>query len=230
MTLTDNQRQKLLESLKSYKRRYLTKKNEKLDESATRIMINSFLSEVLGFEELEEIRTEYCIRGSYADYVIQSNRKKHLIVEVKAISLNLTEQHLRQASGYGANEGIDWILLTNGREFQFYRLIFEKPVRLKKVFHIDLSDLDDLKRSVDSIGLFTKKGIEKGCLEDYWNRFKALDKESLSKHLYKIEVVRFLKKCLKQQTKLNFAEEDIFDSIHEIVTHPIELQKPRLKK
>lgn len=94
--LSPAKKQKLLNSLKSYRKQYLDSNLTELDESGTRLMINSFLSEVLGYKPLEEIKTEYMIKGTYADYVIQVNNIRHFLVEVKALSFQLSEKHLRQ--------------------------------------------------------------------------------------------------------------------------------------
>src|SRR4051812_46884291 len=115
---TAKQLQELRERLKDYKKKYLRKELRGVGEADTRIMTNYFLTEILGYQELSEIKTEYAIRGEYADYVIQLQRKKHFVVEVKSIELDISEKHLRQSLSYAANEGIDWILLHNGREIQ----------------------------------------------------------------------------------------------------------------
>ena len=104
--LTEAQRKIFLNELKNYRKKYLVEKYFKLDESATRLMINSFLTDVLGYAELDEIKTEYTIKSTYADYVIQLDKKQHIVVEVKAIQIDLSENHIRQALGYAANEGI----------------------------------------------------------------------------------------------------------------------------
>lgn len=118
--LTASKTDKMLVAIKDYKKRYLTKTIGDLDESGTRIMINTFLTSILGYQELEEIKTEYMIKGTYADYIVQIDGKRHFLVEVKAFSLELSDKHLRQAINYGANEGIEWAILTNGRQFQLY--------------------------------------------------------------------------------------------------------------
>ena len=64
-------------------------------------MINSFLTDVLGYIPIEEVKTEYMIRGIYADYVIQTKGTRNFLVEVKALSLTLSDKHLRQAINYG---------------------------------------------------------------------------------------------------------------------------------
>jgi len=217
MKFTETQRKKLLTNLKNYRSTYLSKKNWELDESATRIMINYFLTQVLGFTELEEIKTEYAIRGMYADYVIQSNRKKHFIVEVKSIALNLSEKHIRQALGYGANEGIDWILLTNGKQFQLYRIIFGKPVKYSLLFDFDLSDLKEMRKSVDFFVHITKKFVEKGELEKFWNRCQALEAKKLIKILCSDEVIRLFRRVLRKETKFTFSNQELLDSVQKIV-------------
>jgi hypothetical protein len=140
---------KLISALKFYKKEYLDKGYAELDESATRLMINHFLTEVLGYKMIEEIKTEYMIRGTYADYVIQINGNRHFLVEVKGYSLELSGKHLRQAINYGANEGIEWAVLTNGRQIDLYKIIFEKPIDSKKVFSIDLTDQGTFKDNAD---------------------------------------------------------------------------------
>lgn len=228
--LTTKQRAAFLQNLKAYKRKYIIKKYADLDESATRLMINSFLIEVLGYKELEQIKTEYSINGTYADYVIQLDKKQHIVVEVKAIQINISEKHIRQAIGYAANEGINWVLLTNGRSFSLFRVIFGKPIRYKEIFTYDLNDLSDFKSSMIYFEYLTVKCVKSGELEKFWKRFIATEPVNLSKYLYKPEIVRFLKRSLKRDAKLNFSEERIFDSIHEIIINPIESRKPKFTK
>lgn len=103
--ITASKSEKMLIAIKDYKKRYLAKVIGDLDESGTRIMINNFLSSILGYQELEEIKTEYMIKGTYADYIVQIGGKRHFLVEVKALSIDLSDKHLRQAVNYGANEG-----------------------------------------------------------------------------------------------------------------------------
>jgi len=55
--LNKTKQTKLFNSLKKYSKQYLNKKLTELDESGTRLMINSFLTDVLGFAPIEEIKT-----------------------------------------------------------------------------------------------------------------------------------------------------------------------------
>ena len=42
--------------------------------------------------------------------------------------------------GYGAREGIEWVLLTNGVRWQAHRIRFEQPIAHELVFELDLLD------------------------------------------------------------------------------------------
>jgi hypothetical protein len=224
---TKIQTEQIYKKLKDYKKRYLKKSYLELDESATRLMINNLLTEVLGYVELQDIKTEYQIRGEYADYVIQLNKKKHFVVEVKAVQLDLSEKHLRQSIAYAVNEGIDWILLTNGRQVELYRVLFKKPIDVKKIFSFDLYDSNELKKASEYVTYLSKKSIMKDELNNFWARFEALEPKDLSKNLYAIEVIRFLKKTLKAKTGITFSEDDILDSVHQIITTKLESIKPK---
>lgn len=227
---TENQLKALQNGLKEYKRRYLRKEFSSLDESATRIMTNSFLSELLGYEELVEIKTEYRIRSEYADYVIQLKRKKHFVVEVKSIELDINEKHLRQSLSYAANEGIDWILLLNGREVQLYRVNFGKPVTTTLIYKLDLLNKEDFKKAPALLWYLSKKAVEKGELEDFWKRTTALNPSNLAKVLYSEEVVKRLRNDLKEATGIYFQIEDVAESLLQVITTAVDFPpKPKLR-
>ena len=226
---TENQLKTLREQLKVYKRKYLRKEFTTLNEADTRIMTNSFLTEILGYRELEEIKTEYRIKSEYADYVIQLKRKKHFVVEVKSIELDLNEKHLRQSLSYAANERIDWILLLNGREIQLYRVNFGKPISTTLIFKIDFMNGDDLKKAPDLLWYLTKRAIEKGELDTFWKRTNALNPVNLAKLVYSEEIVKRLRNDLKEQTGIYFQMEDVAESLCQIISEKVEFPKPRLR-
>lgn len=226
---TENQLRTLREQLKVYRRKYLRKEFTALNEADTRIMTNSFLTEILGYRELEEIKTEYRIKSEYADYVIQLKRKKHFVVEVKSVELDLNEKHLRQSLSYAANEGIDWILLLNGREIQLYRVNFGKPISTTLIFKIDLMNSDDLKKAPELLWNLTKRAIEKGELETFWKRTNALEPANLAKLVYSEEIVKRLRNDLKEQTGIYFQIEDVAASLCQIISDKVEFPKPRLR-
>ncbi len=228
--LTASKKRKLLSEIKKYRRKYLGGKYSEADESATRLMINDFLTGMLGFIALDEVKTEYMIRGAYADYVIQIKGKQHFVVEVKAMPIALSPKHLRQVVNYAANEGIEWALLTNGRQFEFYKVIFEKPINALKVFSLDVSDEKQLKNAVDHLQFLTRSLIQAKGLDCLWNRCSALNPVNLCRFLYSAKIVGYLKRQLKKVYKNKFTEGEIENALTRIIEDKIESVKPRRER
>lgn len=229
--ISSSKSEKMLLALKDYKKRYLTKDLSDLDESGTRIMINTFLTSVLGYQELEEIKTEFMIKGTYADYIVQTGGKRHFLVEVKAFSIDLSDKHLRQAVNYGANEGIEWAVLTNGRHFQFYKIVFEKPIREKLVVEVDFkSEEYDVKEALELLAYFHKDAIVKNSLDNLWARDTALEPAGMAGLLFSPHVVNFLKKELKARHDIKLEEDDILEALTEVICTKIPLEKLKIPK
>ncbi|MFN3666680.1 MAG: type I restriction enzyme HsdR N-terminal domain-containing protein, partial [Sediminibacterium sp.] len=236
--LTALKQQKLLQSLKAYRKDFLDGNITELDESGTRIMINRFLSDVLGYKQLEEIKTEYMIKGTYADYVIQVNKTRHFLVEVKALSFQLSEKHLRQTVNYGANEGIEYALLTNGKNFEFYKIIFEQPISSRLIFSLDLSDASTLKNAADHLQHLHKESVVKNLFKPLWNKCEATDPYNIAGIICSDPVLQCIKKLIKTRYNEKCDADIILGSVHKILTDkmdvglikPFKAAKVRVKK
>lgn len=215
--LSTSKQQKLLADLKVYRKKFLDGNITELDESGTRIMINSFLADVLGYKQLEEIKTEYMIKGTYADYVIQINKVRHFLVEVKALSFELSEKHLRQTINYGANEGIEYALLTNGKAFEFYKIIFEKPISSHLIFRVELNDITTLKSSAEFLQHLHRDSVTKNSFKPLWNKCEATDPYNIAGIICSENVIKVIKKLIKQKYNEKCADETIISAVHKII-------------
>ncbi|SJZ67618.1 type I restriction enzyme HsdR N-terminal domain-containing protein [Sediminibacterium ginsengisoli] len=228
--LTPSKKIKLLNGLKTYKKQYLDRGLSDLDESGTRLMINHFLCEVLGYKPIEEIKTEYMIKGTYADYVIQLGGVRHFLVEVKALSLQLSTKHLRQTVDYGANEGIDWAILTNGKTLELHRIIFGKPIDSRVMFTVDLSDAASFKKAAELIQYLHRDAIQKKSLKALWNRCEALNKMTIAGMLYSKKITDELRKIIKARYNEKCTDEEISQALNSIMQDKIDLEKIKVFK
>jgi hypothetical protein len=222
--LTPSKKQKLLNALRAYKKKYLDIGINELDESGTRLLINSFLSDVLGYKPIEEIKTEYMIKGTYADYVIQVNNVRYFLVEVKALSFDLSDKHLRQTINYGANEGIEYALLTNGRNFEFYKILFEKPIEARKIFEIDISDGSTIKSSAEYFQYLHKDSTVKHLFKPLWNKCEAVHPLNLAGMLISDQIINQIKKMIKLKYGEKCNDMDIIKSVQTIITDKINIE------
>ena len=147
------------------------------------------------------------------------------------MEIDLSAKHLLQASHYAADEGIDWILLTNGAQIQLHRVIFSKPVTAVMIFSFDLSDLSQIEKACDALVNLTKRAAERGELEDYWKRFDALTPAKLIKTIYTEDIIRAIRNKIKKESNMLFAPEDILNAMHELIVNPCkDVVKPKKLK
>src|SRR3546814_15069910 len=87
------------------------------------------------------------------------------LIEVKAIGLDLKDHHVKQAIDYAANQGVDWVLLTNGTQWRVYHVIFAKPIGPELLVDIDFCALNPRSANdVETLFLCFKAGGTKSLL------------------------------------------------------------------
>lgn len=178
-------------------------------ESDTRMIVSAFVSDALGWDAFDNLTGEYRIKGMYADFVIRKDGKHFVIIEVKAIASGLNEKHLFQAVSYAANEGVEWVILTNGAEWRLYRVLFNKPVEHELVFEVSL--LDEAmkpKEKADLLYLLTPEAQRKDELEGYYQRMKAISGPNIARLLLDEDVLTKLRAEIRAESgyKLDLVE------------------------
>lgn len=116
----------------------LSKKNE----SDTVTIITDIFHEVFGFDKYEQITSELPIKHTFCDLAIVLDGKVALLIECKGVTVDLREEHVTQATGYAANSGIDYVILTNGIQWRIYQVVFGKPVETVLVCSFDFCELN----------------------------------------------------------------------------------------
>src|SRR4051794_15821756 len=93
-----------------------------VNESDTVVIVADILQEVFGYDKYSEITSEHLIRGTYCDLAVKVDGALAFLVEVKAIGLELKESFVKQAVDYAANQGIEWVVLTNAITWRAFRI------------------------------------------------------------------------------------------------------------
>jgi hypothetical protein len=84
------------------------------------------------------LTTEYQVKGEFADYGLRIDRELVAFIEVKRVATKLSTRHLRQVEMYAVNEGVEWIILTNGAVWQVYHITGGLPVVIDLALEVDL--------------------------------------------------------------------------------------------
>ena len=173
--------ERLSKQTRKYKRILKTAKDRDINESDTVAIITDMLSYVFGFDKYSDITSEYAIRSTFCDLAVKVDGNVKYLIEVKAIGLDLRETHLRQAVGYGAQHGIQRVILTNGVNWEIYRIKFEKPLGHTLLTEFNFLDLGARKKaSQEILFLLCKEGLSKAVIEDYHEHIKSVNKFVIS--------------------------------------------------
>lgn len=152
-----------------------------INESDTVVIVTDLLQEILGYDKYAEITSEHMIRGTFCDLAVKIEGKLAFLIEVKAIGLDLKEQHVKQAVDYAANQGCEWVALTNGCVWKVYKVAFSKPIEHELVVNFDLLTLNHRNSEhIELVGLLAKEGWQKAHLGEYHSQRQALSRFTLS--------------------------------------------------
>lgn len=176
-------------------------KDRDVNESDTVSIIKDVLAEMLGYDKYLEITSEFAIRGTFCDVAIKVDEKIEFLLEAKAIGLELKEYHLRQALDYGANHGIQWVVLSNGEIWSIYKIRFEKPIGYDFVCSINLLELDPKnEQDKEKIFILCKEGIVKDAREEYFEKKQSVNRFILSELLLSDDVLSLVRRLLKKMS------------------------------
>lgn len=173
-----------------------------INESDTVTIITDMLCYVFGYDKYDNITSEFAIKKTFCDLAIKLDGKVPLLIECKSAGIDLKEDHIRQATNYAADAGIEWVVLTNGVYWKVYRVMFSKPVEKELVYEFNFCELS-VKKSSDiemlyylCIEAFTKSS--KNTLEDLHAQKQVINKYIISQIILSDGVVDSVRKTLRK--------------------------------
>jgi hypothetical protein len=170
-----------------------------VNESDTVVIVTDILHDVMGYDKYSEITSEHMIRSTFCDLAIKLDGQLALLLEVKAIGLDLKEAFVRQGVDYAANQGCEWVALTNGIVWRAYRVCFTKPVEHELIVEFDLCKLNPKKEAdLELVWLLSKEGWQKSRLSDYATLKQALSRFTLAASLIADPCLQLLRRELRR--------------------------------
>jgi hypothetical protein len=185
--------------LKRYHDILVAAKKRDVSESDTVVIIGDMMADILGYEKYVEISTEFAVKGTYVDLAVKVGNEVHFLVEAKAIGVELKDLHVRQAIDYGANQGIEWAILTSGAVWRIYKIEFKKPIVHVLVAEIDLLAMN--ANDDDAVQFFAnlcKEGFAKSQMEEFYEQHQATNKHTLAVVLLSERMLNHLRLGLRR--------------------------------
>jgi hypothetical protein len=207
--------ERLAAGLKRYQPILASARARDMNESDTVVIVADMLADLFGYDKYAEVTSEFAIRGTYCDLAVKLDGRLALLLEVKAIGGDLKDPHIKQAVDYAANQGCEWVVLTNGRCWRAYRVTFTKPIGHELVVDLTMDLLAPKKASdLELLWLLSKEAQIKSGLTDYHSQREALSRFTLGALLQSPTVVGLLRRELRRITPdAKIEESQILDAL-----------------
>lgn len=193
-------------------------KSRDVNESDTSMIVTDILAELFGYDKYHEVTRELCIRGTFCDLATRIEGKFQMIIEVKAIGLDLKEGHVKQAVDYAANQGIEWVALTNGNLWKVFKVIFAKPIDAELVLDIDLLSLNPKKTDdLECLFLLTRESMLKSGLYAYHDHLQATNKFYLAAVVLSDPVLETVRRELRRLSDVKLEVEQVREALQKEV-------------
>jgi predicted type IV restriction endonuclease len=205
---------RLAAGLKRFQPVVAAAKARDINESDTSLIVTDVLADVFGYDKYSELTRELCIRGTFCDLATKVDGKFQTIIEVKAIGLDLKDPHIKQAVDYAANQGIEWVVLTNGPIWRVFRVIFGKPIDAELVLDIDILELNPKKtEDIEALYLLTRESMLKSGLYAYHDHLQATNKFYLAAVVLSEPVLEAARRELRRVSEVLVATEEIRNAL-----------------
>lgn len=190
---------RLVRGIAKYQQVLQIAKDRDVNEPDTVSIIKDMLADVFGYDKYLDVTSEFAIRGTFCDLAIKIDNKVEFLIEAKAIGLELKEGHLRQAIEYGANNGVPWVLLTNGMVWRVYKIRFEQPINYDLVCEFNFAELDTKNEEhQEKLFIVCKEGLVKAAREEFHEKILTVNRFVLGALILGDEVVGVIRRELRK--------------------------------
>lgn len=211
----DRAKERIRKQLSKQDKRIKTAIDNKIGESDTRRLVEDVLVDMLGWDKYDNITGESPIAGGYADFILRKGGRELAVIEIKKVSVKLNDSHFRQARDYAANQGIPWVILTNGDTWTVYNLSASKQgVEVQDVFTVRITD-QEMKPAdkADLLYLLSEEAWRKDELAAHLERNCAMAGEQMISRLLTPEIMSKLRLEIKRTSGHRVTNREVADAL-----------------
>jgi hypothetical protein len=217
-------RDRVKQGIKRYSRPLADLASRDANEGDTRLLVTDFLCDGLGYDKYTDLTTEYRVKGEFADFGIRLDGESTAFIEVKRINTKLGAKQLRQVQSYCANEGVQWMILTNGSEWQVYHLSDTVPLVNELLFTVDLLGPEGPTAKANKLFYLSREAMKRNHMDELWKARRATCPQALGDLLRSPAVIEAMRKELKRKTGYKVEANEIVRLLDETVLRPECLQ------
>lgn len=185
-----------------------------VSEADTVTVVNDMLSDICGYDKYLHVTSQYAIRGTYVDLAVKVDDHIRFIIEVKAIGIDLKDAHVKQAIDYAANEGIEWVVLTNGAYWRIYKVHFGQPI--EKILVCELDAIGESAKSPEALECFgnlSREGFSKSTMAEFLLHKQVTNKFTVAAVLQTDFILEVLRREIRRMSSGVKVEVDYLKSL-----------------
>lgn len=210
-------RERLKATIRKYARPLADLIARDANEGDTRMFVTDFICEALGYDKYMELTTEYRVKSEFADYGIRIDKEILAFLEVKRVNTKLGNKHLRQVETYALNEGVEWVMLTNGAVWQAYHLTPSLPMAVDLVLSVDLTGEENINQKVDALYYLSRESMKRRQITQLWEAKSATNPKALREILATPAVLDAIRKEIKRRSNHAVPNEEVARLLKETI-------------
>jgi hypothetical protein len=185
--------------IKHYQNITATQRARDVSEADTVTVVKDILADVFGYDKYAELTSEQQIKGSFCDLAIKIDGKIKYLIEVKSAGLELKTNHLAQAINYGANQGIEWVILTNSIDWRIFRIIFGQPIAHEEVTSFSILNVNANKEEdLECLFILAREGLASDAISSFHQRGLVLNRFTIAQTIMSEPVTQVIRRELKR--------------------------------
>ncbi len=176
-----------------------TQRTRDVSEADTVTVVKDILADVFGYDKYSELTSEHQIKGTFCDLAVRLDGKVRFLIEVKSAGLDLKDNHIVQALNYGANQGIEWVILTNAVDWRVYRVIFGQPVSHEEVTSFNFTTVNANKDDdLEAMFIIAREGIATDAINDFHQRVMMLNRFTIAQVIKGDSVLQAIRREMRR--------------------------------
>jgi predicted type IV restriction endonuclease len=215
MSIPNKAAERIRSELKRFQPIVQAAKARDVNESDTVVIVTDLLQYIFGYDKYNEITSEHMIRGTFCDLAVKVGGTLAFLLEVKSIGTELKDGHVKQAVDYAANQGVEWVGLTNGQIWRIYKVTFSKPIESEVVVDLDLLSIShrDIE-AIEHLGMLAKEGWQRARLSEHHAHRQALSRYTLAAVILSEPVLGVMRRQLRRiSADIKISEDDLKKSL-----------------
>ena len=192
------------------------------NEGDTRLLVTDFLCDGAGLRQVrgphDGVRGQGRVRRLRRAHR-QAARRLH---RGQARARQAQRRHLRQVETYAVNEGVEWVILTNGQAWQVYHVAAAtgQQVSTQLVLEVDLLDDSTPASKVEKLFHLHRAALKHHTIDEVWTRRAATSPTALTAAILSDKVIEAIRSEVRRNTKVNATPDALRAVIRDEIVRP----------